>query len=169
MPSFDAIIIGAGQAGPPLAGSLTKAGKKVAIIERKLFGGTCVNTGCIPTKTLIANAYAAQMARRAAFYGVNIPGGFTIDMKAVKARKEEVLLKSRTGVENGLRAMPNCTVYTGHAKFESATTVRVGLDLLEAPQIFLNVGCRASVPNLPGIDEIEYLTNTSMLEVDFLP
>jgi pyruvate/2-oxoglutarate dehydrogenase complex dihydrolipoamide dehydrogenase (E3) component len=169
MPSFDAIIIGAGQAGPPLAGSLTKAGKKVAIIERKLFGGTCVNTGCIPTKTLIANAYAAQMARRAAFYGVNIPGGFTVDMKAVKARKEEVLLKSRTGVENGLRAMPNCTVYTGHAKFESPTTVRVGEDLLEAPQIFLNVGCRASVPPLPGLDQIEYLDNTSMLEVDFLP
>jgi pyruvate/2-oxoglutarate dehydrogenase complex dihydrolipoamide dehydrogenase (E3) component len=169
MPSFDAIIIGAGQAGPPLAGSLTKAGKKVAIIERKLFGGTCVNTGCIPTKTLIANAYAAQMARRAAFYGVDIVGGFTVDMKAVKARKEEVLLKSRTAVENGLRTMPNCTVYTGHAKFESATTVRVGEDLLEALQIFLNVGCRATVPNLPGIDQIQHLNNTSMLEVDFLP
>jgi pyruvate/2-oxoglutarate dehydrogenase complex dihydrolipoamide dehydrogenase (E3) component len=169
MPSFDAIIIGAGQAGPPLAGSLTKAGKKVAIIERKLFGGTCVNTGCIPTKTLIANAYAAQMARRAAFYGVNIAGGFTVDMKAVKARKEEVLLKSRTNVENGLRSMPNCTVYTGQAKFESATTVRVGEDLLEAPQIFLNVGCRATVPNLPGIDQIQHFNNTSMLEVDFLP
>ncbi len=169
MPSFDAIIIGAGQAGPPLAGRLTKAGKKVAIIERKLFGGTCVNTGCIPTKTLIANAYAAQMARRAAFYGVNIAGGFSVDMKAAKARKEEVLLKSRTAVENGLRSMPNCTVYTGQAKFESATTVRVGEDLLEAAQIFLNVGCRASVPSLPGVDQIEYLTNTSMLEVDFLP
>ena len=169
MPSFDAIIIGAGQAGPPLAGRLDKAGKRVAIIERKLFGGTCVNTGCIPTKTLIANAYAAQMARRAAFYGVNIAGGFTVDMKAVRARKEEVLLKSRTNVENGLRAMPNCTVYTGQAKFESPTTVRVGEELLEAPQIFLNVGCRASTPNLPGIDQIEYLNNTSMLEVDFVP
>ena len=169
MPSFDAIIIGAGQAGPPLAGSLTKAGKKVAVIERKLFGGTCVNTGCIPTKTLIANAYAAQMARRAAFYGVNIAGGFSVDMKAAKARKEEVLLKSRTAVENGLRTMPNCTVYTGHAKFESATTVRVGEELLEAPQIFLNVGGRATIPKLPGLDQIEYLDNSSMLEVDFLP
>ena len=169
MPSFDAIIIGAGQAGPPLAGSLTKVGKKVAVIERKFFGGTCVNTGCIPTKTLIANAYAAQMARRAAFYGVKLAGEITVDMKAAKARKEEVLLKSRTAVENGLRANPNCTVYTGHAKFESPTTVRVGNDLLEAPQIFLNVGCRATTPNLPGIDKIQYLDNTSMLEVDFLP
>ena len=169
MPSFDAIIIGAGQAGPPLAGRLTKAGKKVAIIERKLFGGTCVNTGCIPTKTLIANAYAAQMARRAAFYGVKLAGEIAVDMKAAKARKEEVLLKSRTAVENGLRSMPDCTVYTGRAKFESPTTVRVGEDVLEAPQIFLNVGGRATIPNLPGIDQIDYLTNTSMLEVDFLP
>ncbi len=169
MPSFDAIIIGAGQAGPPLAGRLTKAGKKVAIIERKLFGGTCVNTGCIPTKTLIANAYAAQMARRAAFYGVKLAGEIAVDMKAAKARKEEVLLKSRTAVENGLRSMANCTVYTGHAKFESPTTVRVGEDVLEAPQIFLNVGGRATIPNLPGLDQIDYLTNTSMLEVDFLP
>jgi pyruvate/2-oxoglutarate dehydrogenase complex dihydrolipoamide dehydrogenase (E3) component len=169
MPKFDAIIIGAGQAGPPLAGRLTAAGKKVAIIERKLFGGTCVNTGCIPTKTLIANAYAAHMARRAAFYGVNIPGEITVDMKSAKARKEEVLLKSRTSVENGLRNNPNCTVYTGHAKFESPTTVRVGNDLLEAPQIFLNTGGRATIPNLPGVDQIDYLTNTSMLELDFLP
>jgi pyruvate/2-oxoglutarate dehydrogenase complex dihydrolipoamide dehydrogenase (E3) component len=169
MPQFDAIIIGAGQAGPALAGRFTTAGKKIAVIERKLFGGTCVNTGCIPTKTLIANAYAAQMARRAAFYGINLTGGFTIDMKAVKARKDQISGESRKGVEAGLRALPNCTVYTGHAKFESATTVRVGEDLLEASQIFLNVGGRATIPNLPGIDQIEYLTNTSMLEVDFLP
>jgi pyruvate/2-oxoglutarate dehydrogenase complex dihydrolipoamide dehydrogenase (E3) component len=169
MPKFDAIIIGAGQAGPSLAGRLTTAGKKVAMIERKLFGGTCVNTGCIPTKTLIANAYAAHMARRAAFYGVNIPGEITVDMKVVKARKEEVLLKSRNGVESWLRNMQNCTVYTGHARFESPTTIRVGNDLLEAPQIFLNTGGRASVPPLSGIDQIEYLTNTSILELDTLP
>ena len=169
MPTFDAIIIGAGQAGPALAGRLTTAGKKVAVIERKLFGGTCVNTGCIPTKTLIANAYAAQMARRAAFYGINFPGGFTIDIKAVKARKDQISGESRKGVEAGLRAMPNCTVYTGHAKFESATTVRVGEDLLEAPQIFLNVGGRATIPSLPGLDQIDYLTNSSMMDLDILP
>jgi pyruvate/2-oxoglutarate dehydrogenase complex dihydrolipoamide dehydrogenase (E3) component len=169
MPKFDAIIIGAGQAGPPLAGRLTAAGHKVAVIERKLFGGTCVNNGCIPTKTVIANAYAAQMARRAAFYGVNISGDITVDMKAVRARKQEVLMKSRTAVESGLRSNTNCTVYTGLAQFESPTTVRVGNDLLEAQQIFLNVGCRASVPPLPGLDQISYLTNTSILELDTLP
>jgi pyruvate/2-oxoglutarate dehydrogenase complex dihydrolipoamide dehydrogenase (E3) component len=172
MPKFDAIIIGAGQAGPPLAGRVTAAGKKVAVIERKLFGGTCVNTGCIPTKTVIANAHAANMARRAAFYGVNIPGEITVDMKAVRARKQEVLMKSRTGVESGLRNNPGCTVYTGHARFESPTAVRVGDgpdNLLEAPQTFINVGGRASVPPLRGIDQISYLTNTSMLELDFIP
>ncbi|WP_213805360.1 FAD-containing oxidoreductase [Granulicella sp. dw_53] len=169
MTHFDVIIIGAGQAGPPLAGRLTKAGMKVAMIERKLFGGTCVNTGCIPTKTLIASAYAAQVARRAAFYGVTLQGEVSVDMKAVKARKDEVSGASRKGVEGWLRGMENCTVYTGHARLESATTVRVGEDLLEAPKIFLNVGGRASIPNLPGTDQIDYLTNTSMLALDTLP
>ena len=183
MPKFDAIIIGAGQAGPPLAGRLTAAGKTVAMIERKLFGGTCINTGCIPTKTLIANAYAAQTARRAAFYGVVLEGEVSVDMKAVKARMEEVSGASRTGVEKWLRTMQNCTVYTGHARFESPTTVRVvsasssnskssksnGEDLIEAPKIYLNVGARASVPTLPGVDQIDYLTNTSMLALDTLP
>ena len=169
MPKFDAIIIGAGQAGPSLAGRLTTAGKKVAIIERKLFGGTCVNTGCIPTKTLIANAYAAHMARRAAFYGVNIPGEITVDMKVAKARKEEVLLKSRNGIEDWLRKMQNCTVYTGHARFESAHEIRVGNDLLSADQIFLNVGGRANVPDMPGVDTVPFLTNVGILELDTLP
>src|SRR6202045_4424537 len=123
--AYDAIIIGTGQAGPSLARRLAAAGKKVAVIERKLFGGTCVNTGCIPTKTLIANAYAVQTARRAAFYGVVLQGEVSVDMKAVKARMEEGPGASRTGVENWLRTMQNCTVYTGHARFESPTTVRV--------------------------------------------
>ena len=178
---FDVIIIGTGQAGPPLASSLAKAGMKVAIIERKLFGGTCVNTGCIPTKTLIASAYAAHMARRAAFYGVVLPGAanaeVTVDMKAVKARKDEVSGASRIGVEKMLRTLENCTVYTGHARLESSTTVRVGNELggelggelLEAPKIYLNVGARAVIPNLPGADQIDYLTNSSMLALDTLP
>jgi pyruvate/2-oxoglutarate dehydrogenase complex dihydrolipoamide dehydrogenase (E3) component len=166
---FDVIIIGTGQAGPPLAGSLTKAGMKVAIIERKLFGGTCVNTGCIPTKTLIASAYAAHMARRASFYGVVLPGEVTVDMKAVKARKDEVSGASRTGVEKMLRTMENCTVFTGHARFESATTVRVGDDLLEAPKIYINVGARATIPEMKGVGDINALTNTSMLALDTLP
>lgn len=166
---FDAIIIGAGQAGPPLAGRLTQAGRKVAMIERKLFGGTCVNTGCIPTKTLVASAYVAHKVRTAKTYGIAIDGQVSVDMKAVKARKEEVLLKSRNGVEGWLRSMQNCTVYDGHARFESSHEVRVGDELLSADQIFVNVGGRASIPDMPGVDKVPYLTNVSMLELDTLP
>jgi pyruvate/2-oxoglutarate dehydrogenase complex dihydrolipoamide dehydrogenase (E3) component len=166
---FDAIIIGAGQAGPSLTGRLAQAGRKVAMVERKLFGGTCVNTGCTPTKTMIASAYAANMARRGASYGVVIGGPVSVDMKAVKARQDAVVGKSRNNVEGWLRGMPNCTVYTGHARFESEHAVRVGSELLTADQIFLNVGGRAAVPQLPGIDRVKYLTNTSMVDLDFLP
>ncbi len=169
MNTFDAIIIGAGQAGPPLAARLSAAGQRIAVIERKLFGGTCVNTGCIPTKTLIASAYAAHMARRAAFYGVTVPGTITVDMKAVKARKDEVSGQSRTGVESGLRSLPNCTIYHDHARLESPTQVRVGNQLLTAKNIFLNTGGRAIVPNLPGIEKITPLTNTTILNLDTLP
>ncbi len=143
---FDAIIIGTGQAGPSLAGRLAGAGMKVAIIERKLFGGTCVNTGCIPTKTMVASAYAAHLARRAAEFGVNIGGSVSVDMKRVKARKDEISGKSRTGVESWLKGMENCTVYEGHARFESAREVSVGDDRLTADKIFINVGGRARVP-----------------------
>lgn len=166
---FDAIIVGAGQAGPPLAGRLTKAGWKVALIERKLFGGTCVNTGCIPTKTLIASAYAAQLARRAAEYGVKIAAPVEIDMKAVKSRKDAISGKSRTGVESWLRGMENCAVYQGTARFESSSSMRVGNDLLTAEHIFLNVGGRASTRGIEGIDAIPYLTNSTMMDVDFVP
>ena len=147
---FDAIIIGTGQAGPSLAGRLAGAGMKVAIIERKLFGGTCVNTGCIPTKTMVASAYAAHLARRAAEFGVNTGGSVSVDMKRVKARKDEISGKSRTGVESWLKGMENCTVYEGHARFESAREVSVGDDRLTADKIFINVGGRARVPELPG-------------------
>jgi pyruvate/2-oxoglutarate dehydrogenase complex dihydrolipoamide dehydrogenase (E3) component len=166
---FDAIVIGAGQAGPSLAGRLTGAGRTVAMIERKLFGGTCVNTGCTPTKTMVASAYAAHLARRAVQYGVMLDGPVGVDMKAVRARQEAVSGKSRTGVENWLRGMKNCTVYDGHARFESAHEVRVGDELLTAEQIFLNVGGRATVPDLPGIDRVKYLTNVSLLQLDELP
>jgi len=166
---FDAIIVGAGQAGPSLAGRLATAGRKVAIIERKLFGGTCVNTGCIPTKTLVASAYVAHKARTAKSYGINVAGPVTADMKALKARKDSVLLKSRNGIESWLRGMQNCTVYTGHARFESPTELRVGDSLLSAPQIFLNVGGRANVPDMPGVKDIPFLTNSTMLDLDTLP
>ncbi|MBM0107187.1 FAD-containing oxidoreductase [Steroidobacter sp. S1-65] len=167
--NFDAIIIGAGQAGPSLAGRLTSAGMKVALIERKLFGGTCVNTGCMPTKTLVASAYAAHVARRAADYGVITNSPIGIDMKRVQARAAEVTLNARTGLENWLRSMDGCTVIEGHARFESAHTVRVGEQSLSAPRIFINVGGRANVPNLPGVKDVPFLTNTSILQIDFVP
>jgi pyruvate/2-oxoglutarate dehydrogenase complex dihydrolipoamide dehydrogenase (E3) component len=166
---FDAIVIGTGQAGPSLAARLAKTGQKVAVVERKLFGGTCVNTGCIPTKTMIASAYSAHMARRAADFGVGVAGAVTVDMKAVKARKDAISGKSRTSVEGWLKHLENCTVYEGHARFESATTVDVGGIKLTAPKIFINVGGRALIPDMPGLDQVPYLTNSSMMGVDFLP
>src|SRR5581483_11174848 len=156
--AFDAIIIGTGQAGPSLAGRLTKAGMKVAVIERARFGGTCVNTGCIPTKTMVASAYAARVAQRAADYGVRIHGPATVDMKQVKARKDEISGKSRAGVENWLKNMPNCTVFQGHGRFEAPHEVSVGSEQLRAERIFLNVGGRAVIPNLPGLSDVPFLT-----------
>jgi pyruvate/2-oxoglutarate dehydrogenase complex dihydrolipoamide dehydrogenase (E3) component len=166
--SFDAIIIGTGQAGPSLAVRLAGAGMKVGIIERKLFGGTCVNTGCIPTKTMVASAYAAHMARRASDFGVET-GPVTVDMKRVKARKDAISGKSRTAVETMLRSTPNVTVFTGSARFESAHEVSVGEVRLTAERIFINVGARAVVPDMPGVADVDYLTNSSMMGVDFLP
>jgi pyruvate/2-oxoglutarate dehydrogenase complex dihydrolipoamide dehydrogenase (E3) component len=167
--AYDALIIGAGQAGPPLAGRLTAAGMRVAVIERKLFGGTCVNTGCIPTKTLVASAYAAHLARRATEYGVSTGGAVTVDMKAVKARKDMVSNRARKGVESWLEGMERCTVYRGHARFLSPREVQVDGDRLSAERIFINVGGRALVPDLPGIDRVVTLTNTSILELQTLP
>lgn len=166
---FDAIIIGAGQAGPSLAGRLTAAGQTVAMIERKDFGGTCVNNGCMPTKTLVASAYAAHLARRADDYGVVLDGPVGVDMKRVKARQQTVVKNARGGVEGWLRGMKGCTVIQGHARFESADTIRVGDDLLTAPKIFLNVGGRANVPDMPGVNDIPYLTNVGMMQLDTLP
>jgi pyruvate/2-oxoglutarate dehydrogenase complex dihydrolipoamide dehydrogenase (E3) component len=166
---FDSIIIGAGQAGPSLAGRLTKSGRRIAFIERNLFGGTCVNTGCIPTKTLVASAYAAHMARRAADFGVRIDGTIQVDMKAVKARKESILAKSRDGIEAWLRGMENCTVFHEHARFLSSHEVQAGTEKLSADEIFLNVGARALVPDMPGIGEISYLTNSTILNLEELP
>ena len=167
--AYDAIVIGTGQAGPPLVARLVKAGMKVAIVERKLFGGTCVNTGCIPTKAMVASAYAAQMVRRAAEFGVDTGAGWGVDMRRVKDRKDAISGKSRTAVESWLKGMDNCTVYEGHARFESPQEVSVGPQRLTAKRIFINVGGRALVPQMPGLDQAAYLTNSSMMSVDFLP
>jgi pyruvate/2-oxoglutarate dehydrogenase complex dihydrolipoamide dehydrogenase (E3) component len=166
---FDAIVIGTGQSGPSLAVRLATAGWKVAIVERARYGGTCVNTGCIPTKTLIASAYAAHLARRAADYGVMLDAPVRVDMKRVKTRKDEVSGEASAGVEKWLKQTANLTVFEGHARFDSATTVRVNDDVLEAGKIFVNVGCRALVPPMPGLQGSGYLTNSSIMDVDFLP
>ena len=167
--SFDAIVIGTGQAGPPLAIRLAESGRKTAILERSRFGGTCVNTGCIPTKTLIASARAAYVVRRAADFGVTIDGAIRIDMPRVKARKDEVVAQSTGGVQKWLRSSPNVTVIEGHGRFESAHIVRVGDRQLTAPQIFINTGGRPSLPPIDGLKQIDYLTSSSMMDVDFLP
>jgi pyruvate/2-oxoglutarate dehydrogenase complex dihydrolipoamide dehydrogenase (E3) component len=165
---FDAVVVGAGQAGPPLAGRLTAAGHTVAVVERKLIGGTCVNTGCIPTKTLVASAYAAHLARRGAEYGVGT-GPVTVDMAKVKARKDDIMLSDRKGVEDWLTGMDGCTLVRGHARFTDPHTLQVGDDALQADRIFLNLGGRAVVPDIPGLADIDYLTNVSILELDTVP
>jgi pyruvate/2-oxoglutarate dehydrogenase complex dihydrolipoamide dehydrogenase (E3) component len=169
MTHFDAIVIGTGQSGPSLAHRLAKEGRRVAIAERKRFGGTCVNNGCIPTKSLIASARAAHVARRAADFGVVIDGPIRVDMKAVKARKDAIVRVSNEGVEEGLREADGITVFTDHARFVGVRQVAVGDDVLTAGQIFINVGCRADIPPIPGLDEVPYLDNSSMMAVDFLP
>lgn len=166
---YDAIIIGTGQAGPPLAGRLSDAGMKVAILERELFGGTCVNTGCTPTKTLIASARAAHVARTAGRFGAMVSGGVSVDMKKVKARKDEVAGASEKGIEDWLTGMKNVTVYRGHGRFESPRTVSVNGEILEAGKIFINTGGRAFVPPDGEEDGTPCFTNSSIMHVDFLP
>jgi pyruvate/2-oxoglutarate dehydrogenase complex dihydrolipoamide dehydrogenase (E3) component len=167
--THDALIIGAGQAGPPLAARLSAAGMSVGLVERKFFGGTCVNTGCIPTKTLIASAHAAHLARRGAEYGVSTGGEVSVQMKAVKARKDRVSMNARAGVESSLERLERCTIYRGHARFVSPSEVQVGEARIAAKQIFINVGGRARAPDLPGIDRVATMTNASILELDATP
>jgi pyruvate/2-oxoglutarate dehydrogenase complex dihydrolipoamide dehydrogenase (E3) component len=166
---YDAIVIGTGQSGPSLAARFAGEGMRTAILERKLFGGTCVNVGCIPTKTLVASARAAHMARRGGDFGVVIDSPIKVDMKRVKARKDDVVRQSNDGIETWLKNTPNLTVYEGHGRFETANTVRINGDLLEADKIVINVGARAFIPDLPGLRSVDYLTNSSMMDVDYLP
>ena len=169
MLNHDAIVIGTGQSGPALARRLVDAGQQVAVIERKFFGGTCVNTGCTPTKTLVASAYAAYLARRAGDYGVTIGGPVGVDMQAVKARKDAIAGASRQGVERSLKTLKGCTVYEGHARFVADKKVAVNGFELRADRIFINVGGRPSIPPIAGLEGVPYLTNSSMMDVDFLP
>lgn len=168
MKHFDAIIIGTGQAGPSLAARFAAAGKTVAIIERHKFGGTCVNTGCVPTKTLVASAYAIHVAGRGAEYGFST-GDLRVDMKRIKARKDAISGRSSKAVEEWLRGTKNCTVIQGQARFESPNTIAVNDEVLQADKIYINVGGRASIPDMPGIHDVPFLTNSSMMDIDFLP
>jgi pyruvate/2-oxoglutarate dehydrogenase complex dihydrolipoamide dehydrogenase (E3) component len=165
---FDAVVIGAGQAGPSLAARLGESGRKVAVIERKDAGGTCVNTGCIPTKSMVASAYVAHMARRAADYGVE-GGDVRVDMQRVWQRTRGISERSRSGVEKWLGGMRNVSFIRGHAMFESPRTLRVGDLQIEAKEIFLDVGGRAAVPDFPGIDSVPYLTNVGMMDLREMP
>jgi pyruvate/2-oxoglutarate dehydrogenase complex dihydrolipoamide dehydrogenase (E3) component len=166
---FDAIVVGAGQAGPALAARLSAAGRKVAVIERAKFGGTCVNDGCTPTKTLVASAYAARLAARAAEYGVKISGKPRVDMKRVKARKDAVVRSAAGSVEKWMRGLGGAAVIRGHARFTASNEIQVGSERLAAERIFLDVGGRPLVPEMPGLDKVPYLTNQSIMAVDFLP
>jgi pyruvate/2-oxoglutarate dehydrogenase complex dihydrolipoamide dehydrogenase (E3) component len=168
MRRFDAIIVGAGQAGPPLAGRLTAAGMTVALIERKLVGGTCVNTGCMPTKTLVASAYAAHLARRAGDFGVRT-GEVAVDMPAVAARAGKVVSDARSSNERWLEQMAGLTLLRGHARFTGPRTIAVDGEILTAPRIFLNVGGRASVPDMPGVGDVPHLDNTDMVVMERVP
>ena len=165
---FDAIVIGTGQSGPSLAERMVREGMRVAVVERGKFGGTCVNTGCIPTKTLVASAYVAHMARRAAEYGVDV-GPVKVDMKRVKARKDEIVAKSQIGVADWMDGLKNAKVYRGHAHFEGPRGIRVNSDLLEADKIIINTGGRAFIPDMPGLETVPYFTNSTLMEADTLP
>jgi pyruvate/2-oxoglutarate dehydrogenase complex dihydrolipoamide dehydrogenase (E3) component len=166
---YDAIVIGTGQAGPPLATRFASSGKKTAIIERKLFGGTCVNVGCVPSKTLIASARAAHVARHGADFGVMIEGPVRVDMARVRARKNAVVKESSDGLITWLKSTPNLTVIEGHARFLGDHVISVNGLTLEAAQIFINVGGRPLIPALPGLPEIDYLTSSSIMDLDTLP
>lgn len=165
---FDAIVIGTGQAGPALAARLSTAGMTVAVVERDLFGGTCVNTGCTPTKALVASAKVAHQAQRAADFGVDV-AAVSVNLAAVRARKDAIVRTSRNGVEHWMSGLQGCKIYRGHARFESTTEVRVDADVLTAKRIFINVGGRAVVPDMPGVERIPWLTNTSILELTTAP
>lgn len=166
---YDAIVIGTGQSGPPLAARLADEGMKVAIIERKRFGGTCVNVGCVPTKTLVASARAAYIASRAADFGVRIGGPVGVDMAKVKARKDEIVDRGTKGIRKWMQSTDNVTVYRGHARFVSPKSVEVNGHTLQGKKIFINVGGRALVPDMPGLKDVPFLTSSSILDLDFLP
>ena len=166
---FDALVIGAGQAGPTLAARFAAAGHRVAIVERHRVGGTCVNTGCTPTKTLVASASVANAARRAAEFGVVVPGPVSVDLSRAMCRAAGVARQSREGLEAWLDGTDGVTLIRGHARFVARDTIEIGDRRLSAPRIFLDVGGRAARPAIPGLDQVDALTNSSILALDDVP
>ncbi|WP_426128489.1 FAD-containing oxidoreductase [Pararhizobium sp. PWRC1-1] len=169
MQGFDAIFIGAGQAGPSLAARMAERGMKVALVERKFLGGTCVNAGCMPTKTLVASARAAHVSRRAAAFGVTIVGEISVDMQVVRRRAHQITMDTRNGLAEWLGTTDGIVIIYGHARFAAPDRIAVNGDTLTAPRIFLNVGARPVIPDLPGIEDIDCLTSTTILDIDTLP
>src|SRR5258706_15119427 len=167
--AYDAIVIGSGQAGPFLAARLAGAGMRTALIEREHWGGTCVNDGCMPTKTLVASARAAHIARRAADFGVTISGSVGVDMKAVKARKDRIVQQAVANLTGWLQGIAKLTLLRGHARFVSGHAGEGAGGLLPAPKIFINGGGRPTAPDWQGIDSVPTLTNTSVMDLDVLP
>jgi pyruvate/2-oxoglutarate dehydrogenase complex dihydrolipoamide dehydrogenase (E3) component len=166
---FDAIVIGTGQAGPSLAARLAASGRKTAVLERHRFGGTCVNTGCMPTKTMVASARAIHMARRGTEFGFTVGGPIDVDLTRVRARRDEVVRNASEGVERWMKTTPGITVLQGHGRFTGANRVAVNGEALEAPEIFINVGGRASTPDLAGVRDVPHLNNSTLLALESLP
>jgi pyruvate/2-oxoglutarate dehydrogenase complex dihydrolipoamide dehydrogenase (E3) component len=167
--AYDAIVIGSGQAGPFLAVRLAGSGMRTVLIEREHYGGTCLNDGCMPTKTLVASARAAHIARRAADFGVTVGGPVGVDMKAVKARKDRIVQQAVANLTGWLQGTANLSLLWGHARFVGPHDVEVGERVITAPKIFINVGGRPAVPDWPGLDDVPYLNNTTVMELDVLP
>ncbi|WP_426670262.1 mercuric reductase [Mucilaginibacter sp. McL0603] len=173
MKTYDAIVIGSGQAGGPLAKKLALSGKKTALIERRYVGGTCVNDGCTPTKTWVASAKAAYMAVKSKDLGINVKS-FKVDMVQIKRRKDQIVLKARNGNQKGIEETKNLDLIFGDATFASKNTVTVQLKEggkveLKADLFFLNTGCKTLIPDIEGLNDIDYLTSTSILELDKVP
>jgi pyruvate/2-oxoglutarate dehydrogenase complex dihydrolipoamide dehydrogenase (E3) component len=165
---FDAIILGSGQGGNPLAHRLADLGWSVALIEEKFLGGTCINVGCTPTKTMVHRAQVAHYARDAARWGVNA-SNVSVDLPKIVAQKDAVVLSFRSGQENQIKKRPNLRLFRGHGRFVAPHQIRAGDDLLESEKIFINAGGRPAIPQIPGLDSVSYLTNESIMQLTAVP
>lgn len=165
---FDAIVIGSGQGGNPLAHRLADRKQSVALIEQKYLGGTCINTGCTPTKAMVASAQVAHYVQQAGRWGIR-SSGFSADMKAIVARKNEIVSQFRSGQEKQVEKRETLHLFRGRARFTGQHRVQVGDELLESEKIFIDTGSRPAVPAIQGLEAVPYLTNESILDLEELP